>query len=125
MYPKWLLIYPPKRVVRHANEIRLKRKRYIFLLDDLDEFAQVEDKTTGEGVIDLIRSLRAQAKELIVVATIHSTLPEAGVITDNLRSLARWTQVELADWSEEQGRKLAQMASVDMKSWDHTPLSVK
>ena len=125
VYPRWHLIEPTKKAVQHIEHIRLRRKRYILLLDDLDEHIRGSDVSAGESVLDLVEHIRTQSKQLIVVATIRNTFPEFEAISIDPKVLSRWKVILLQDWTEERGQELAKKTNVDMENWDQTPLSVK
>lgn len=126
-FRNWLVLSPSKQAVQNLGTIRLMRRRYILFLDELNEY--VEACNEGECILDLVAHLRSQAKQVIVVATIRSVTPEIDSILSQSKLLARWKYFELPDWTEQEGKKLAQLAHVDMQTWeqtwDGTPLSVK
>lgn len=86
--------------------LRIPKRRYVLWLDDLDWYLR-HDESQGAGVLQLVRSLQRQAKELMVVATVRRTPPEFDVLAQSSPLLGRWHQIE-----------------IDLQTWDGTPLSV-
>jgi len=122
-FPGWYLIRPRRYSLEGVYKIRVKRRRYFLLLDDLNEYAATPDGTIA--ILDLVDHLRSQAKQLIVVATLRSTHPEFAVLESISKLLARWRWIRLADWPQRQAKNLADRTGVGLERWDGTPLSVK
>lgn len=122
-FENWFLLRPKRQAVQKPEIIRLKRRDYVLLLDDLHEY--IDDIESLTGVLDLIDQVRAQSKRLLVVATIRTTLPEFETLQTETKLLGRWRYFELEDWTLDQGKELARRVGSDLSAWDQTPLSVK
>jgi len=121
---RWYLLIPQKSAIQNLQIIRLsKRRRYILLFDDLDDYIAQLDR--GESILDLVRHLRPQSKKLITIATVRSTAPHLGTLKKDIQLLGKWKEFSLPDWDEKQGKILADRTKVGMSQWDGTPLSVK
>ncbi|MEO7029235.1 MAG: tetratricopeptide repeat protein [Acidobacteriaceae bacterium] len=120
--PTWWVLRPLPYCVDNVEKIRIRKRRYILLLDDVDHFLSVDK--TGVGVLQLVQHLQQQAKQLVVIATVRRTLPEFETLESNHRILGRWRQVEIHDWSDREGADLATKLGTDLSAWDGTPLSV-
>jgi tetratricopeptide (TPR) repeat protein len=119
----WHVLVPSRYAYQMAAQLRIKKRRYILLLDDLHEHAGNASKSGT--VLELIESLRGQAKQLIVIATLRSTHPEIRSMEADLKLFGRWKWVTLSDWTLEEARKLAVKSGAGLEAWDGTPLSVK
>jgi Flp pilus assembly protein TadD len=121
---RWYVIRPPIQALRLAHQLRVRRRQYILLLDDLNDYVRDDD---GAGILDLIAALQqqSQAGKLVVVATLRSTAPEEESVAVVSKIFTKWKWIDLPDWQLDQGRKLAQLCGVGIERWDGTPLSVK
>lgn len=122
LFPRWTILAPAKHMFHEAFEVKIPRRKYILLLDDVNEF--VDSLEGGVNVLDVVQALRSQAKELIVVATLRSTNPEYALRGDT-KIFGRWEPIVLPDWTREQAEALACVQGRDLSGWDGTPLSIK
>lgn len=97
---------PDPQSIDITPTIHIPRKRYILLLDDLDKYL-ANSATTGIGPLQLIYQLRVQALDLIVIATVRKTGPEFDAVASTEYLLDRWCHIEIRDWPDKQGAKLA------------------
>ena len=118
----WYGIRPPLHGLQVANQARVRKRRYILLLDDLNDYVRDDE---GTAVLDLVNSLQSQAKQLVVVSTLRSTAPESVSVDAISKIFGRWRWIDLPDWPVDQGWKLAQKCRAGIDKWDGTPLSVK
>ena len=123
LFPRWRLIHPYPTSIDEMRKLQIRKSRYVLLLDDLDTYV-VNDKAAGVGVLELIQSLRQQAKELVVIGTIRRTSPEYETLALNPHLLGRWRNIDIPDWPLQRGSELARVLGADLSSWDGTPLSV-
>jgi len=121
-YSEWYVIRPLPQELQNANTVRVRKRRYILLLDDLNDYVRNDDAT---AVLDLIGALRRQSKRLIVFSTLRNTAPEALSVNAISKIFGRWKWIDLPDWNYDQGERLAQKCGGRMDQWDGTPLSVK
>jgi tetratricopeptide (TPR) repeat protein len=122
-HKKWFVIRPSKQAQFNLPMVRLKRRDYFLFFDDLHEYLGESDGSTT--VLDLVNHVAAQARKLVVVGTIRTTLREFETIQSETKLLARWKYFELSNWTRGQGNNLAKRAGLDLTAWDETPLSVK
>jgi tetratricopeptide (TPR) repeat protein len=121
----WYVIVPDQQSIDKVSDIRIPRRRYILLLDDVDRCLADSD-VTGTGPLQLMHQVRIQARELIVIATMRTTGPVFDAIESREYLLDRWCHIEIRDWSNEEGAKLAKRLgrNLDEMPWDGTPLSI-
>jgi tetratricopeptide (TPR) repeat protein len=95
------------------------------LLDDVDK-CLADTYITGTGPLQLMHQVRVQARELIVIATMRTTGPVFDAIASHEYLLDRWCHIEIRDWSDEEGAKLAKRLGRNLGEmpWDGTPLSI-
>lgn len=122
-WSRWRVIEPLPQVLDALLTLRIPKRRYVLWLDDLDWYLR-HDESQGAGVLQLVRSLQRQAKELMVVATVRRTPPEFDVLAQSSPLLGRWHQIEIPVWTDDMGSKLAKELGADLQTWDGTPLSV-
>jgi tetratricopeptide (TPR) repeat protein len=118
----WYVIRPPRQTLLVASQLRIRKRRYVLLLDDINDYARDDE---GTAVLDLLDTLQSQAREFIVVSTLRVTTPEIESVQSISKIFGRWKWIDLADWSYAQGNMLAQKCGTGLDKWDGTPLSVK
>jgi Flp pilus assembly protein TadD len=92
----------------------LSNKNVILFLDDIECFV-------GRNIDDVIDGLKEKSKKLIVVAT-SRTGKELDLVKKELPSLYReFTNIELEEISENEGRELAKFAGLHLERFDGTP----
>jgi tetratricopeptide (TPR) repeat protein len=92
----------------------LSNKNFILFLDDLQRFVD-------KNIEDVIDRLKKKSKKLIVVAT-SRTGKELDLVKKELPSLYReFTNIELEEISEEEGRELAKFAGLHLERFNGTP----
>jgi len=57
-FSDWYVIRPPLQILPVANQVRVRKRRYILLLDDLNDYVRNDD---GAAALDLIGTLQSQA----------------------------------------------------------------
>jgi hypothetical protein len=119
---RWRIIIPSKKLIHYSDFLRVKRMRYIIMLDDINEY--IDEIEGGESIFDLITSVKRQSKAAIVVATVRETFPEAQSILRDTKILSFFTRIQLSDWPVDRGRRLAAEVGKPMDFWDGTPLSI-
>jgi tetratricopeptide (TPR) repeat protein len=119
----WTVVIPDKEAMHHLGDFRLKKRRYLIFLDDVNEY--IDEIEGGERLFDLIARIRRQAKEAIVIATIRSTRPELDALIRDAKANSHFKQVRLPDWPLTRGQLLSRSSGLPMDAWDGTPLSVK
>lgn len=119
----WIVVIPHKEAVHNLGGLRLKKRRYLIFLDDINEY--IDEIEGGERLFDLIGKIRGEAKAAIVVATVRSTRPESDALVRDAKAISHFKQIRLPDWPLERGQLLSERSGVPMSAWDGTPLSVK
>lgn len=132
-YPNWSLLRPTMLALSTPDDIRVRHRirvpfvrhpRHVLLFDDLDRYLLAMPAASANLDL-LIETIRYQSSQLIVVGTIRNTSPEFDTFLRETRMVRDWHRLDLANWSDTQGARLAQMTGLDMGAWDATPLSVK
>lgn len=118
----WYVIRPLAQELQDASLVRVRKRRYVLLLDDLNDYVRNDDAT---AVLDLMSSIRLQSKQLIILSTLRSTAPEDLSVSAISKIFGRWKWIDLPDWHYDQGERLAQKCGAELYKWDGTPLSVK
>jgi len=119
----WYVILPDFQSLDKIPDLQLSPRRYVLLLDDVDKCLANSD-VTGTGPLQLIHHVRAQARELVVIATMRTVGPVFSAVASCEYLLDRWCHIEIGDWSDEKGARLAKRLNTNMDAWDGTPLSI-
>lgn len=125
VYPEWNLLVPRRSAIEKLTKVLIPKEKYILLLDDVDRFIDIDRPDGSHTLFEFVETLHSQAKELVVVATVRSTLPHASEISEIFRTFKSWQRVRIEDWTKQQAQRLATLANSSLDHWDGTPLSVK
>ncbi len=114
----WNVIRPRLSLLSHYNELSLRKRRHLLLLDDLEAYLADSDGPRLSGMIEWVMD-RSKQFRLIITCRDENSL-------DRLQAaVAPRVVIQLQKWSSTMGAELRKLTGVESSDFDGTPLSCK